>query len=138
MAVLDIPKLHAELEAAPDWALFTENHNAAARGLSVHQVRLERRRGTGVPFTKEGKRVLYSKRAILDYIEQMRIAGLPWHEQFDQILPASWHSKLEPVCITGILKGIPLADAYFEIAREYMDSCIAANDRVGVKSVDAH
>jgi hypothetical protein len=65
---IDIPKLRAELEAAPDWAQFSEEYNAAARGVSIHLVRQERRRGTGVPFINEGRRVLYSKRDILNYI----------------------------------------------------------------------
>lgn len=74
MQTTDTPKpradLLAELEAAPGWAQFSEDYPAAARGVSIHLVRQERRRGTGVPFVREGSRVLYSKRDILEYISQ--------------------------------------------------------------------
>lgn len=74
MQTTDISKSRAErlaeLESAPDWAQFSEDYPAAARGVSIHLVRQERRRGTGVPFVKEGSRVLYSKRDILEYIHR--------------------------------------------------------------------
>ena len=84
MQTSDTPKpradLLAELAAAPDWAQVSEDYPAAARGVSIYLVRQERRRGTGVPFVKEGSRVLYSKRDILEYISQ-RPRAIPVHSE---------------------------------------------------------
>ena len=60
--------LRAELDAAPSWAQFDEEYVAAARNLSVSKVRAERLSGCGVPFIKEGRRVLYRKSDIMGYL----------------------------------------------------------------------
>lgn len=69
--------LRAELDAAPGWAQFDEEYVAAARGLSVSKVRAERLSGCGVPFAKEGRRVLYRKDDILAYINGLSRLGPP-------------------------------------------------------------
>lgn len=137
MADLDTSELRFELEAAPAWALFSEEYVAAARGLSIHQVRLERKRGTGVPFSKDGRRVLYSKRDILEYIERLRFMAMPWDEQYLRILPASWLSKLGLESVSGLLRGDRSADTYLAVAHEFLDHSVAINDLVGVRKAQA-
>lgn len=70
-------QLRAELEAAPGWALFPEDYVAAARSISVQVVRKDRMCGTGVPYVKQGRKVLYRKADIFDYLNGLTRSNMP-------------------------------------------------------------
>ena len=71
------PQLLAELDTAPEWALFPEEYVSAARNVSLSAVRQDRTRGTGVPFVKQGRKVLYRKADIFEYLTGLRRRNVP-------------------------------------------------------------
>lgn len=77
MEIKEAAILRSELESAPDWALFSEEYVAAARGISVFTIQSDRRRGLGVPFVRQGRRVLYRKDDILGFINGLTRLGAP-------------------------------------------------------------
>jgi hypothetical protein len=77
MKPLPPTELRAELDAAPDWALFSEDYVVAARGVSVFTVRQERQGGRGVPFVRQGRRILYRKGDIIAFLQGLPSGGPP-------------------------------------------------------------
>jgi len=72
----EVPRLLKELDVAPDFALLTEEHVAAGRGVSLSLVRQERASGCGVPIIRQGRRVSYLKSDLIEYIKGLR-RGVP-------------------------------------------------------------
>lgn len=62
-----------EFESAPQSALF--NHQTIAAVLSCSTQLLERNRwaGSGVPYLKIGRKVLYRKSDVLDFLQQQKV-----------------------------------------------------------------
>lgn len=58
-----------EFYSAPLEAWFSQNTVAAVRGCSVATVERDRWSGQGIPFIKCGRSVRYTKKAILDWLE---------------------------------------------------------------------
>lgn len=77
MDTTDAAQRRAEIDAAPNWALFDEEYVAAVRGLSVFTIQAERRRSTGVPYVRQGRRVLYRKQDIMDFLSGLTRFGPP-------------------------------------------------------------
>lgn len=70
-------ELLAELDAAPEWAVFDERYAAAARNVTVFTIQMDRRRGLGIPYEKDGRRCLYRKNSILGYLNGTHRLGAP-------------------------------------------------------------
>lgn len=69
--------LLAELDAAPEWAVFDERYAAAARNVTVFTIQLDRTKNRGIPFERIGRRCLYRKSTILAYLEGKVRLGAP-------------------------------------------------------------
>ncbi len=67
----------SDLEKAPDWALFDEHYAAAARNISLSVIRQDRLRGTGIPVTRQGRKVLYRKSDIMGYLAGLNCNSIP-------------------------------------------------------------
>lgn len=68
-------ELLAEFDAAPRSALFPQIYIAAIRDCSEATIARDRGLGRGCPFIRIGKRVLYCKRDVLEWLEQHRRAS---------------------------------------------------------------
>lgn len=67
----------AEIDSAPEWAVFDEQYAAAARNVTVFTIRMDRRKGIGIPYEKLGRQCLYRKSAILGYLAGTHRLGAP-------------------------------------------------------------
>ena len=70
-------ELILEFEAAPESALFDQKTVAAVKGCSTAKLERDRWAGTGIPFLKDGRRVLYLKG---DVLADLAAASLPLHQ----------------------------------------------------------
>ena len=61
-----------EFESAPDSTLFNQNTLAAILNCSTQLLERHRWAGQGVPYIKMGRKVLYRKREILDFLQQLK------------------------------------------------------------------
>jgi len=62
-----------EFESAPNSALFNQQTLAALLNCSTHLLERNRWAGGGVPFFKIGRKVLYRKSDILDFLGKQKI-----------------------------------------------------------------
>ncbi|VEG92510.1 helix-turn-helix domain-containing protein [Legionella spiritensis] len=62
-----------EFDSAPDSALFNQQTLAAVLSCSTQLLERNRWAGTGVPYIKIGRKVLYRKRDVLDFLQQQKI-----------------------------------------------------------------
>jgi hypothetical protein len=65
-------ELLAEFDVAPDWARFDQKTVAAVRSCSTATLERDRWVGTGIPFVRDGRRVLYVKRDVLAFLHQQK------------------------------------------------------------------
>ncbi|MCR9192550.1 MAG: DNA-binding protein [Gammaproteobacteria bacterium] len=61
-----------EFESAPHSALFNQNTLAAILNCSTQLLERNRWAGEGVPYIKIGRKVLYRKREVLDFIQRQK------------------------------------------------------------------
>ena len=61
-----------EFESAPDSTIFNQNTLAAILNCSTQLLERHRWAGQGVPYIKMGRKVLYRKREILDFLQQLK------------------------------------------------------------------
>jgi len=62
-----------EFESAPDSMLFNQNTLAAILNCSTQLLERNRWAGEGVPYLKIGRKVLYRKSEVLEFIQQQKI-----------------------------------------------------------------
>lgn len=62
-----------EFESAPNSALFNQNTVAAILNCSTQLLERNRWAGTGVPYIKIGRKVLYRKSEVLDFLQRQII-----------------------------------------------------------------
>lgn len=62
-----------EFDSAPDSALFNQQTLAAILNCSTQLLERNRWAGAGVPYLKIGRKVLYRKSDILDFLQQQKI-----------------------------------------------------------------
>lgn len=62
-----------EFDSAPDYALFDQITLAAVRSCSTHLLERDRWAGGGVPYRKIGRKVLYCKSDILDFLAKQKV-----------------------------------------------------------------
>lgn len=62
-----------EFESAPDSALFNQQSIAAVLNCSTQLLERNRWAGTGVPYIKLGRKVLYKKSIVLSFLQQQKI-----------------------------------------------------------------
>ena len=75
MSINKLSRLHLlnEFESAPASALFNQQSLAAVLNCSTQLLERNRWAGTGVPYIKIGRKVLYRKSDILDFLQQQKI-----------------------------------------------------------------
>lgn len=66
-------QLLAEFDTAPAWALFGQEMVAAIRNCSIALCERDRWEGKGIPFIKDGHRVLYRKSDILTWLDNQQL-----------------------------------------------------------------
>ncbi|MGQ3888251.1 helix-turn-helix domain-containing protein [Legionella sp. CNM-1927-20] len=62
-----------EFESAPSSALFNQQTLAAVLSCSTQLLERNRWAGTGIPYLKIGRKVLYRKNDVLAFLEQQRV-----------------------------------------------------------------
>lgn len=62
-----------EFESAPQSALFNQQTIAAVLSCSTQLLERNRWAGSGVPYLKIGRKVLYRKSDILDFLQQQKV-----------------------------------------------------------------
>ena len=62
-----------EFDSAPNSALFNQQTLAALLDCSTHLLERNRWAGVGVPFLKIGRKVLYRKSDILEFLENQKV-----------------------------------------------------------------
>ena len=62
-----------EFESAPQSALFSQQTIAAVLSCSTQLLERNRWAGSGVPYLKIGRKVLYRKSDVLDFLQQQKI-----------------------------------------------------------------
>jgi hypothetical protein len=62
-----------EFESAPQSALFNQQTIAAVLSCSTQLLERNRWAGSGVPYLKIGRKVLYRKSDVLDFLQQQKI-----------------------------------------------------------------
>jgi len=69
------PRLHLlnEFELAPQSALFNQQTIAAVLSCSTQLLERNRWSGGGVPYMKIGRKVLYRKSDVLDFLKQQKV-----------------------------------------------------------------
>ncbi|AMV13833.1 helix-turn-helix domain-containing protein [Legionella pneumophila serogroup 1] len=72
MSINTPSRLHLlnEFESAPNSALFNQNTIAAVLNCSTQLLERNRWAGTGVPYIKMGRKVLYRKSEVLDFLQR--------------------------------------------------------------------
>lgn len=72
MSINTPSRLHLlnEFESAPNSTLFNQNTIAAVLNCSVQLLERNRWAGTGVPYIKMGRKVLYRKSEVLDFLQR--------------------------------------------------------------------
>lgn len=75
MSVQKISRLHLlnEFEDAPSSALFNQHTIAAVLSCSTQLLERNRWAGGGVPYLKIGRKVLYRKSDVLDFLQQQKV-----------------------------------------------------------------
>lgn len=75
MPILKISRLDLlnEFELAPGSALFNQHTIAAVLSCSTQLLERNRWAGTGIPYLKIGRKVLYRKRDVQVFIQQQRV-----------------------------------------------------------------
>ena len=61
-----------EFESAPNSTLFNQNTIAAILNCSTQLLERNRWAGEGVPYIKMGRKVLYKKSDVLDFLQQLK------------------------------------------------------------------
>ena len=62
-----------EFESAPQSALFNQQTIAAVLSCSTQLLERNRWAGSGVPYLKIGRKVLYRKSDVLDFLQQQKV-----------------------------------------------------------------
>ena len=62
-----------EFESAPQSALFNQQTIAAVLSCSTQLLERNRWTGSGVPYLKIGRKVLYRKSDVLDFLQQQKV-----------------------------------------------------------------
>ncbi|QDP72139.1 helix-turn-helix domain-containing protein [Legionella israelensis] len=62
-----------EFESAPQSALFSQQTIAAVLSCSTQLLERNRWAGSGVPYLKIGRKVLYRKSDVLDFLQQQKV-----------------------------------------------------------------
>ncbi|ANN93330.1 helix-turn-helix domain-containing protein [Legionella pneumophila serogroup 1] len=75
MSILTISRLDLlnEFESAPESALFSQQTIAAVLSCSTQLLERNRWAGTGIPYLKIGRKVLYRKSEVQEFIQQQRV-----------------------------------------------------------------
>ncbi|AOU49879.1 TPA: helix-turn-helix domain-containing protein [Legionella pneumophila] len=75
MSILNISRLDLlnEFESAPESALFSQQTIAAVLSCSTQLLERNRWAGTGIPYLKIGRKVLYRKSEVQEFIQQQRV-----------------------------------------------------------------
>ncbi|AMP89076.1 helix-turn-helix domain-containing protein [Legionella pneumophila] len=75
MSVINISRLDLlnEFESAPESALFSQQTIAAVLSCSTQLLERNRWAGTGIPYLKIGRKVLYRKSEVQEFIQQQRV-----------------------------------------------------------------
>ncbi|KTD66702.1 hypothetical protein Lste_2908 [Legionella steelei] len=75
MSILNISSLDLlnEFESAPESALFSQQTIAAVLSCSTQLLERNRWAGTGIPYLKIGRKVLYRKSEVQEFIQQQRV-----------------------------------------------------------------
>ena len=75
MSINTTPRLQLvnEFESAPASTLFNQNTLAAILNCSTQLLERNRWAGEGVPYVKIGRKVLYRKSEVLDFLQQLKI-----------------------------------------------------------------
>ncbi|HAU0776075.1 TPA: helix-turn-helix domain-containing protein [Legionella pneumophila] len=75
MSILNISLLDLlnEFESAPESALFSQQTIAAVLSCSTQLLERNRWAGTGIPYLKIGRKVLYRKSEVQEFIQQQRV-----------------------------------------------------------------
>lgn len=63
----------SEFESAPEATLFNQNTLAAVLDCSTQLLERNRWAGEGIPYLKIGRKVLYRKTDVLDFLQQQKI-----------------------------------------------------------------
>lgn len=72
-----------EFESAPESALFNQQTIAAVLSCSTQLLERNRWAGSGVPYLKIGRKVLYRKSDVLDFLQQQKV----YHSTCDEGQP---------------------------------------------------
>ncbi|MGH8579541.1 MAG: DNA-binding protein [Gammaproteobacteria bacterium] len=62
-----------EFDAAPDWALFTQEYIAAVRDCSEATLERDRWSGGGIPFVRDGRSIRYIKGDVLKWLAAKKV-----------------------------------------------------------------
>ncbi|HAT7071635.1 TPA: DNA-binding protein [Legionella pneumophila] len=75
MSIFNISRLDLlnEFESAPESALFSQQTIAAVLSCSTQLLERNRWAGTGIPYLKIGRKVLYRKSEVQEFIQQQRV-----------------------------------------------------------------
>tara|TARA_Y100000588_G_scaffold368114_1_gene435639 strand:+ start:174 stop:449 length:276 start_codon:yes stop_codon:yes gene_type:complete len=75
MSVQKPSRLHLlnEFESAPQSALFNQQTIAAVLSCSTQLLERNRWAGSGLPYLKMGRKVLYRKSDVLDFLQQQKV-----------------------------------------------------------------
>lgn len=75
MSILNISRLDLlnEFDSAPESALFSQQTIAAVLSCSTQLLERNRWAGTGIPYLKIGRKVLYRKSEVQEFIQQQRV-----------------------------------------------------------------
>ena len=66
-----------EFDSAPESALFNQQTLAAVFSCSTQLLERNRWAGTGVPYMKIGRKVLYRKKDVLNFLQQQKLHFCP-------------------------------------------------------------